>query len=546
MKETQQSQLPATSTLISGVAVLGLAALISKLMGTLQKIPMQNIGGDEAFGIYNAVFPFYTLILFLATAGFPIAVSKFVSEYMAQGNTVEARRVLRVSSLILTVTGIVFFFILFLGAGYIADLIGNKQTKLAIQSVSFALLFVPIMAALRGYFQGMQTMVPTGVSQVIEQLIRVGTMIALLLYFTSLNLSKEWIAAGATFGSAAGAVAGLVVMLVYTWKDRRIQSVMPTGMKKENLNVLIKKLILYALPVSLGAIVVPVLSIVDTFTMPRMLTVYGLTESEAMAQFGIYARGLPLVQLVAIMFSSLSVALVPSIAEAKFRQNWSVIRHRTELSVRFTWLLGWAASVGLAVAVIPINIMFYTNDLGSLSMSILAFVAIFSSLNIITASILQGLGAVLVPVFSLLSAAILKVALNLLWIPYWGIEGAAAAAVMTFFLASAFNMAAIHKYTGFSFTWRLYFIKPFISLTFMGVFLWVWIEGWMKAAERFAIHIPGRWLATGVSLTAVCLGATIYLLALFRWGAIREKELNYIPGIGKKMIPILKRIRILK
>src|SRR5690554_5803924 len=140
------NQLSTTSTLVNGAAILGIAAMISKLLGTLQKIPMQNIGGDEAFGIYNAVFPFYTLILFLATAGFPIAVSKFVSEYTAQGNTFEARRVLRVSSVILSITGVIFFGILFFGSGLIAQLIDNSKTELAIQSVSLALLFVPVMA----------------------------------------------------------------------------------------------------------------------------------------------------------------------------------------------------------------------------------------------------------------------------------------------------------------------------------------------------------------------------------------------------------------
>lgn len=546
MKQTEPYRSPTGSSLVGGVAVLGLAAVISKLLGTLQKIPMQNIGGDEAFGIYNAVFPFYTLILFLATAGFPIAVSKFVSEYMEQGNTVEARRVLRVSAFILSITGVVFFLILFFGAGYIANLIDNEQTKLAIQSVSFALLFVPVMAALRGYFQGMQNMVPTAVSQVIEQIIRVATMIALLLYFTALNLSEKWIAAGAAFGSAAGAVAGLVVMLVYGWQDRRIKSILPTGVQKENLSLLVIKLMRYALPICLGAIVVPVLSIVDTFTMPRLLKLNGLTESQAMTEFGIYARGFPLVQLVALLFSSLSVALVPSLAGAKYRQEWDVIRRRTELSIRFTWLMGWAASVGLAVTVVPINIMFYTNDLGSLSMSILAFTAIFSSLNIITASILQGLGAVIIPVISLLCAAVVKVSLNFLWIPYWGIEGAAAAAVTTFIIASLLNMAAIRKYTSFSFTWGEYVMKPVIALAVMSASIWIWMEGWTRLAERLAVHSTDRWFATGIALSAVCMGALVFFLVLFRSGAIREKELNYIPGIGKKLIHVLKKFHIMK
>src|SRR5690554_3132799 len=129
-----------------GAALLGAAAVISKLLGTLQKIPLQNIAGDEAYGIYTTVYPFYILILFLATAGFPIAVSTFVAERLAKGNMNAARQVLRVASILLTISGAMGFLFLFFGAHMIAGWIGNEETAPAIQSVSFALLFVPVMA----------------------------------------------------------------------------------------------------------------------------------------------------------------------------------------------------------------------------------------------------------------------------------------------------------------------------------------------------------------------------------------------------------------
>ncbi len=155
--------------LIRGVAILGLAAAISKLLGTLQKIPLQNLAGDEAYGIYSAVYPFYVLVLFLATAGLPAAVSKLVSEQAALGNWREARRIYRLSSYLLTGTGIAAFLFLYAGAGLIASWIGSAQAEQALRSVSFALLIVPLMAASRGYYQGLQNMIPTAVSQVVEQ-----------------------------------------------------------------------------------------------------------------------------------------------------------------------------------------------------------------------------------------------------------------------------------------------------------------------------------------------------------------------------------------
>lgn len=545
MKQTVNKRASTTSALVNGASILAIAAVISKLLGTLQKIPLQNIGGDEVFGVYNAVYPFYTLILFLTTAGFPIAVSKFVSEYMAEGHIDEAKRVMRISAIGLTGMGILFCLLLLFGAGYVSQLIGNAQTKLAIQSVSFALLFVPLMAVIRGYFQGLQNMVPTGVSQVVEQFVRVITMIALLLYFTSAHYSVGWIAAGATFGTSTGAIAGLVVMLVYKVKEPN-NDLVPTQVNREALGSLIKKLLLFAIPVCLGAIVVPILSIADAFTMPRILKLGGLSESEAMLQFGVYTRGLPLVQLVAIVFSSLSVALVPSIAEARLRQAWPVIRHRADISLRFTWLIGWAASCGLAIIAVPINRMLFTDDSGSLSMAILAFTAVFSSLNIITASILQGLGAPLIPALSLLFAAVIKVCLNIYWIPMWGIEGAASAAVLTFVIASLFNLLAIRSRTGLALPWRDYVFKPLVALMFMAISLWLWLQGANWFAERLALDVTNRMLATGISLTAVLIGMIVYLLTLLRIGVISAQELNHLPKLGGKLVVFMQKMRILK
>lgn len=553
MNNDANKSLGTASKLVSGAAILAIAAVISKLLGTIQKIPLQNIGGDEVFGIYNAVYPFYSLILFIATAGLPITVSKFVSEYTAQGQLHEARRVMRISIVLLTITGIVCAALTFMNAHVIAQLIGHAQTELAIQSVALALLFVPPMAALRGYFQGQQNMVPTAFSQVIEQVIRVGTMVVLLLYFTSLNKSVEWVAAGATFGSSTGAVAGLIVMLWYVLRDRRAGNhrvMRQASQRGLPLKTLVKKMVLFAIPVCLGAIVVPILSIVDAFTIPRMLQQAGLDASEAMLQFGVYARGLPLVQLVALLFSSLSVALVPSLAEARQQRAKAAIQQRAELSLRLTWLIGWAASFGLALMVVPLNRMLFTNDLGSMSMAILAFTAIFSSLNIIAASILQGLGTAVIPAVSLLVAAIIKVGLNMMWIPQWGIEGAAVAAVITFIIASTLNVIAIKRHISITFSFKTYIVKPMIALFIMSVALWLWLKGCEALGKTLGkaleLDLQSRSLATVTSLTAVALGALVYIIALLRLGAITAKELNYIPKVGTKLVPILQRLRLLK
>ena len=171
------------STFIKGAAILGLASLISKMLGLVYRIPYQNITGDLGYYVFTQVYPLYSVLLVLATGGFPIAISKIVSEKLAVGDIYGVRKVFKLAVITLIFTGIIFFLLLYSGAGWIAHWMGNDKLILPIQSVSFALLVVPAMAAIRGYFQGHQNMVPTAVSQIAEQLIRVATIIVLSYWF---------------------------------------------------------------------------------------------------------------------------------------------------------------------------------------------------------------------------------------------------------------------------------------------------------------------------------------------------------------------------
>ncbi|MED4957959.1 oligosaccharide flippase family protein, partial [Paenibacillus macerans] len=114
------------SKLLKGAAILSLAAILTKLLGTLQKIPLQNIGGDGVFGIYNTVYPFYTLLITLTTSGFQAAVSKFVAERHAVGNVPEQREVLRLAAAMMMVFGAAGAILLYFGAPLLARLIGSS------------------------------------------------------------------------------------------------------------------------------------------------------------------------------------------------------------------------------------------------------------------------------------------------------------------------------------------------------------------------------------------------------------------------------------
>lgn len=544
--------------IVKGAFVLGAAAVVSKLLGTMQKIPLQNVAGDSVFGIYNAVYPLYTLILFVATAGFPIAVSRFVAEEMARGSPAGARSVLRMALSLSAATGLACFVLLYFGAGALAGWIGNRQTEEALRSVAFALFFVPGLATLRGYFQGLGEMAPTGVSQVAEQLVRVAVMLVLLLTLVRAGAADAAIAAGATFGSAAGALAGLLVMCAYWSAHRRREkrsagaeaSAYPAGPRDAAVRVRpasrvgYRAFIAYALPICLGSVVLPMLTLADTFTLPRLLRLNGFDEAGAMAQFGLYNHGLPLIQLVAMIVSSMSVALVPALSEARAKGTLADVRGSAEVSLRLVWLVGLAASAGMAVTAVPLNVMFYKAAEGYVTMTILAWTAVFSVVQIVSGTLLQGLGAERATAWHLLAAAAAKVGLNVVLVPRFGIEGAAVAAVAAYALAAGLNLLRLRRLRFLSWSWRDYALRPLLATVAMAI----GTAAVMLGADALTAHLwpdfAYRGRQTVVAVVSVACGAFLFGVMLLRTGAISASELAGVPKLGPKLLPLLRRLRL--
>ncbi|MFB5679123.1 oligosaccharide flippase family protein [Paenibacillus terreus] len=567
--------------LLKGALILSAAAIISKLIGTLQKIPMQNIGGDGVFGIYNTVYPFYTILITIAAAGFPVAISKFVAEYEAAGDRETGQRVIRLSSLLLGGFGLLIGLLTYTGAPLLGRLIDNAHVIPSIRAAAAAFLFVPVMSALRGYFQGLQNMVPTAVSQVTEQTIRVAVMIVLLLVMVRQGWGPEWIAAGAILGSAAGGAAGLGVMLLYWRAHNRRRGRMAakshhtaasgegtaavmsaeevaaraeisagqvesgTRSRPAGNRELAAALLRYALPVCLGALAVPLINLVDTFTVPRLLKREGLDEAGVMVSFGIYNRGLPLVQLIMMFATTLSALFIPSLAEARLKGEHELVRKQCELSLRWFWLLGLASAAGLAVLAEPINIMLYTDNSGSTVMSWMALTAAGGSVSIISAALLQGLGAVRAPAVHMLAAAAAKAALNWLLVPALGTTGAAIAGAAAYLLAAALNIALLARLAGLRLTWSAVVLKPALALAVMAVAAAGTAWGAGAVLGTLGVADGARTSAAAASLLGVLAGAAVFMLAAVRLRLLTEGELAALPKLGPPLVHLLRNARLL-
>lgn len=184
------------NTFVKSALILSVATLLSKILGSIFRIPLQNIAEDEVLGIFSLVYPVYMVALTLSVAGIPVAISKLISEALVHNDQDTVHKIYRPSTILTAMFGLLSFILIFSFSGPIADVLGGQSTKLALIVVSATLLIAPYMAVYRGYFQGFQDMRPTAISQVLEQFIRVGFILAIAYIMVQRNYSDELVSGG--------------------------------------------------------------------------------------------------------------------------------------------------------------------------------------------------------------------------------------------------------------------------------------------------------------------------------------------------------------
>lgn len=528
----------ASSELLHGAMLLGLASILSKIIGTFQKIPLQNIGGDGVFGIYNAVYPFYVLLSTAAAAGIPIAISRLVASQETSGEHGGTRELLLAALILVEIIGMAGFIAMYTQAEQLAAWIGNSHTIPAIQASSYALLVIPLAAVLRGYEQGQGRMASSAISQVVEQFARVTVMVVLLIMLTNQSAADEVIAAGAVFGSFAGGVVGLVLLTLMMYARGPVGCRASQRVSLRSLLTWMKRIAWTAIPICLGALVTPMVNVVDVFTVPRMLLYEGWTEAEAMMEYGLYSRALPLTQLITLTAGSLVVGLVPAIAAAWKRGGVHETQGIIRGSIQTALLLGSAAAVGLIVLSKPINIALYTNNEGSTAFVLLSVTALAGTLQVVSAALLQGMGALRAPVVHLLVAAVLKIVLNIMLVPKLGIDGAGWSAIIALSAAAALNMASLAQQAGLGWSaWLRHPLRLALSLLGMGVM------AWLSSAVVMSILGDGRFAAVLATAAAIPAGVTAFTLLAMRLRIIEPEEWAIIPKLGWRLEAMAWRLQ---
>ncbi len=520
----------AKKSFAQGALILTMAGICGKILSAGYRVPFNRIVGSEGAGLYSMSYSIYSIIFALSTAGIPLAVSKMIAVSEERKLHGESLAIVRVAALLLALIGVVCAVAFYLAAPWIADhYFEEPRVMLSLRALAPAMLFSCLMAVFRGFFQGRQNMVPTAISQILEQFFRVGTILIVIVAFIGWPLPV--VVAGASLGSMIGGMMGFLFLgvLFIRWLGKHPDVLQAHQRVTTTDQAIIKKLLYYAIPISIGALMLPIMQFIDSSLVARRLETAGMMHEMAISQLGYIANyAMPIINLPFIVTTAISASLVPAVADAFEVNDRVFLNQNVRSALTATMILTLPASCGLLTLGTPISVLLYNDAQAGPVLSYLAFTVMVVGIYQASAGALQGMGYVLIPMISLLIGAFGKVLLTwwLPTIPALHVKGAALATVISFSVAALHNVFHLSKKIGWQwFSLKQTLLKPAAASLVMSVFV-VFFNGFM-------LHGLGR-VSLSLAL-AIVMGGLLYFAVLFVIGGIEKDVLIKIPKVGPKL-----------
>ena len=511
---------------VQGAAILGIAGLIVKVIGAAFRIPLANTIGLIGTSYYDTAYPYYSWLLVISSSGLPTAISKMVSERVTLGDYRGAHRVFTTAMQILCCIGLLTSILMFFGSDYIARLHMLPEAAYCFKALAPALFFVALMCAYRGYMQGMQQMVPTAISQVVEQVGKLA--VGLTLAFMLLDAGPEYAAMGALIGVTVSELLALIyVMLSYRRRWPKIRARLERSVRREAEPVA-ARLIAIALPITIGASISPLASVVDSALIIRILLKLGYAKETAQTAFSLIRTNVAtLTNMPGVLTMALAMSLVPAISAFSAKRDHAGIQDTARLGLKLALIIGLPCAVGLFVLASPILAMLYPNlTEGELTLAVdlmhtSSIGVIFLSLVQSMTGVIQGMGKPNVPVFNLFIGFVLKVAslLALMNIPQINIQGAAVSTVVCYAFAGIADTIYVIRRAKLRLGLVDVLLKPVLSSGVMGFVVFM-IYSFMQEMEHQALP----------TLAAVAVGVFAYGVMAIYFRFFSREELAYIPG----------------
>lgn len=514
---------------IGGAFILATAGIVSKFIGFFFRVPLTNMIGAEGYGLYNYPYNLYSAMLAISVTGLPIAISKLVSGKIAINRYDEAHRIFKIALCIMLFLGSFTSLALYVGSEFLVNTIWPKEAYYPLMGLVIAPFFVALMSVFRGYFQGMQIMVASSISQVFESFGRL--IFGLGLAYALLDRGIEYAAGGGTFGATAGAFIGLCVIILYYLRVKpqikeKIEK-QDKGSEKDATVKIIKDILYLSIPISIGSLAGTLMPLIDSLMIKIRLDVAGFSEEMSTILFGRLGAGTTLINFPLTISTAIAISLVPAISEAHAKGLFSEIGKRLETGIKIGLYLVFPAFVGLFVFAQPIlNFIFPTIKNADYILRFLSIALIFMTLNQILTATIQGVGRPIIAVRNLFIGAGVKVVLSyyLVAIPSININGAIIGTLIGYFIASLLNYLYLKRKINFAIHKIDLIFKPLVASIVMGGGGYYYYHFMMDFTSKNSISL----------LSSIVVSGVIYGLLLLLLGALSLKEI--ILFIKKRII----------
>lgn len=592
------SEKDVSQTFIKGAAILTMSMVIVKVFGLLDKIILTHIysmfGEDIAsmgMGLYSNAYEIFAVIFTVATGGLPIAISRLVSENMAQKRYKDVKLIHKISVPFFVIVGIVCFLIMFVGSFFYVNLIKSPYSLYAMLCLAPTVFFGCLVSIYRGYFEGQRNMAPTAISEIIEAVVKLvlGTlfMYGIMRYgfssysetgtflgfeFASKIEAQNTILAFSVAGAICGISLGSFFSFLFLFLKYKIggdgipeeyyRNSVDARAKRETFINICKT----ALPIATGALVMSLGSLVDQIIIQNVLSNLATTNTDVLytqysnfysdeiiygdpasnvpstihtSLWGCYSSALTLMQLVTAVTQVFGSSAMPNVTSAWTKGNKKELKTSIETVIRMTMMFTLPMSFGLCVLAHPIMSFVYSDaaiaEIGGNVLTLMGLTTLFTAAVTPVCSMLQGIGKVNLPMKLYTLCMIIKISVSWIFvsIPEINIQGATAGSLVGYAVILIIGMYLLVKYSKIRPNFYATTIKPLIGAVCSSVTAFFT----NMLLEKFVPQI----LSTIIAILAAIV---VYVVVLLLLRTFTAAEIKFLPK-GEKIAKVLEKWRLI-
>ena len=526
-------------TFLHGAALLAMATAVVKLIGAFYKIPLKMIIGDQGYGYFITAYDVYNVLLLISTAGLPVAVSRMISQASSLGHSNQVRRIYKTARGIFLILGIASSLFMVLASKWLAnDVLMQPNAATAIACLGPCALFMGVISAFRGFFQGHGDMRPTSASQVLEAAVKLLVGLGLAYVVMTRYASVPLAAGGAILGVTVSCLVSAVFLYGKfrpAYKELGKSNDAPMG-----VGATAKGLLAIAVPITIGSAGLQLLTVLEQkLYMGQLLTANGLSQDVADTMKGIYSMTMTIYNMPCAFIVPIAISVIPAITSHLTLQNNRGVRETEESAARIAGLISLPCSVGLFVLARPVMALLggYQGEKLALATNLMRIlsVCIFLYANIqYTNALMQAHGYAHIPVVNMLLAGTVKLVIVYILTgnPNLGIMGAPIGSVLGYTAIAAMNLVAISKVVPQKPALLPNMLRSLLPAVIMGVSVFAAYWGLTKVLGQDGSRV----ILCGLP---IMVGVAVYLLAAVKCKSITAADCQLLPK-GDKIAKLLK------